>query len=67
MMWSHAGWCGGGGGALSGAMGAAIHENWFWFQGRTWTGLDAQAGDAEGSILVFHFKVAAETFVFSVI
>lgn len=48
---------GGGVGALSRAMGVTVHANWFWLPDWTWIAFDAQAGDAMGSILVFHFKV----------
>lgn len=67
MMWLHAGWHGGGGGALSRAMGATIHANWVWFPDRTWTDFHAQAGGAMGSILVFHFKACLLKHLFSVV
>lgn len=54
----HTGWHGDGLGPLSRATGATIHANLLWFSDQMWICFDAHAGDAVGSILVFHFKVS---------
>ena len=61
-----AGWRGGGVGALSRAMGVTVQAKWFWFPDWMWINSDAQAGDAVGSALVFHFKMCRLKHFFSV-